>query len=118
LTGEGHRWQLETIFDVCKIEFLHVPAAFPPVDDVIPNVVAPTCSAIGLGANMITRVAKAFSLATGDQEAIVYWQFSGGAESPLMCTSPTHEEILAVVMPMRVNVDANAVPEKAKEAAE
>lgn len=117
LTVEGHRCQLETIMDVCKHEFLQVPTAFPPADDVIPKLVAPTCSAIGVGANLLQRVAKAFSLATGSPETTVFWQFSGGPESPLMCTSPTHSELLAVVMPRRMD-NENAVPETAKEAAE
>lgn len=112
LTGEGHRWQLETIMDVCKHEFLQVPEAFPDTDKVIPSIVAPSVSAIGVGANMIAKVAKAFGLATGDNECTIYWQFSGDALSPLVCTCPSAEALLAVVMPRRT-ADANAVPEKA-----
>lgn len=115
LTGEGHRWQLETIMDVCKHEFLQVPETFPELETVIPTTVAPTVSAVGVGANLIVRVAKAFSLAAGDSETTICWQLSGDADSPLVCTSPTHQEMLAVVMPRRVEADANAVPQKAAE---
>jgi hypothetical protein len=118
LTGSDQRWQLETIMDICKHEFLQVPSEFPDTDKVIPTIVAPSCSSIGVGANLLTRVAKAFALATMEPETTVYWQFSGDALSPLMCTSPTHAELLAVVMPRRTDDAANAVPEKAKEAAE
>lgn len=109
----GARWQLETIFDVCKHEFFQVAETFPPVENVIPSVVAPTCSSIGVGANLIAKVAKAFALATSKPEATIFWQLSGDALSPLVCTSPDHGELLAVVMPRRVTDDANAVPEEA-----
>jgi hypothetical protein len=114
LTGAGHRWELSTIMDVCRHESLQVPAEFPPLDTVIPTVVAPSVSAIGVGANMMAAVAKAFALATSDNLTTIYWQFSGDALSPLVCTSPSHEELLAIVMPRRTDADANAVPEKAK----
>ena len=111
LSGADQRWQLETIIDVCRHEFLQVPTPFPSVDNFIPKVVAPTCSGIGVGANLLTRVAKAFALATGEPETTVFWQFTGDAKSPLVCTSPSHEELLAVVAPRDLKADAHAVPE-------
>lgn len=113
LRGEGgQRWQLETIMDVCRHEFLQTAADFPDTDKVIPSTVAPTVSAITVGANMITKVAKAFALATGVSEAGIHWQISGGTEAPLVCTNENTPELLVVVMPRRVEGDANAVPEK------
>jgi hypothetical protein len=112
LSVDGPRWELSTIIDVCRHEFVQASEAFPDVDAVIPKHVAPSVSAVAVGANMVTRVAKAFSLATDDNETTIFWQLSGDALSPLVCTSPSHEELLAVVMPQRV-AGANAVPEKA-----
>jgi DNA polymerase III sliding clamp (beta) subunit (PCNA family) len=113
LTGEGHRWELATIMDVRRHEFLQTPEPYPDTDRVIPKAVAPTVSAIGVGANLISSVSKAFALATGIPDVTIYWQMSGGAESPLVCTCPQYGELLAVVMPRRIAADENAVPEKA-----
>jgi hypothetical protein len=112
LVGEKPpHWELTSILDVCKVEFSQVPEHFPDVDKVIPDVVQPSTHSIGVGADMVTRVAKAFAIATGESSTTIHWQFSGGPESPLMCTSATHAEILAVVMPRREKSDENAVPE-------
>jgi hypothetical protein len=111
LTCTETPYQLATIFDVCKNEFLPQPEAFPAIDKVIPSTVAPTCSSISVAAGMLARVAKAFTIATGDPSFPVHWQFSGDNLSPLVCTSPVRPELLAVVMPMRTD-SANAVPDK------
>jgi hypothetical protein len=113
LTCDETPYELATILDVRKHEFLPVPEAFAPIDSVIPTTVSPECAGIGVAAAMLARVAKAFALAVGEADAIVYWQFSGGKESPLLCTSPKREELLAVVMPVR-DGDENALPEAAE----
>lgn len=106
LHGEDQRWALETILDVCRHEFLRVPEGFPDVDKVVPDHVAPTVSSIGVGADMLARVAKAFALATVNKAATIFWQMSGDALSPMICTSPDTPELLAVVMPRRLEADA------------
>ena len=68
LNGEGHRWELSTILDVVRHEFLQVPEEFPPIDQAIPSSVAPSTAGIGVGANMLIRVSKAFALATGEPQ--------------------------------------------------
>lgn len=111
LTCDETPYELSTILDVCRHEFLPVPEQFPPIDTVIPQHVAPQCSEIGVAASMLSRVAKAFAIATDDAHAVVYWQFSGDKLSPLVCTSPVRAELLAVVMPVRGG-DAEALPSK------
>ena len=110
-TRDDVGFSLRTIFDVISHDFTQVPEEFPAVDKVIPVIVNPTCTSIGIGANMTAIVGRSFGIATGDSNVMIFWQLSGDALSPLVCTCPTQEELIAVVMPRRVD-NANAVPDK------
>jgi hypothetical protein len=121
LTKDGDRWRLDGSFGVVSYSFKAVEAEFPPVDSVFPTLANPSVHAIGVSAHILAACAKAFGLATGANDCGLYFQPTGGATDAIACTSDTHKELLAIVMPRQMDPDRcgipKAAPAKAKAAA-